>query len=176
MRIYPVEHIWQTRDIVHPQEFYSRGRGGVPAYIFFYPFCLFLWHSEARKYPVEYHARSCNRSRLECSSRERHSLVLRQCRFSKTSIGYVEDATPRHERAAGREPEFMTTNSLVTRSLGDGTRSGFVRRGKTTFPVKLCVSLSHLLTCRNKICEDIHCNLCEMYQLLCRFQFKLFGK
>lgn len=70
--------------------------------------------------------RPCNGSRLECSSRERYSLVLRQCRFSKTSIGYVRDATPRRSRAAAREPEFMTTNSLVTRSLGDGTRSGFV--------------------------------------------------
>lgn len=38
---------------------------------------------------------------------------------------------------AGREPKFMTTNSLVTRSLGDGTRSGFVGERERLF-LKLC--------------------------------------
>lgn len=91
----------------------SRRRSG--AYIFFDSLCLLPWHSEARKYPVEYHARSCNRSRLEYSSRERHSLVLRQCQFSKTSIGYVGDATPRRENC--QEGDGVYDNEFLGDSI-----------------------------------------------------------
>lgn len=65
--------IWQTRDIVHPQEFYSRGRGGVPAYILLILFAFFpdtrrqeniLWNiTRARVTRAVWSARHANATR-----------------------------------------------------------------------------------------------------------------
>lgn len=59
--------------------------------------------------------------------------------FQKCRSGTAE--TPRRGRAAAAR-EFMTTNSSVTRSLGDGTRSGFVGERGTTFHERGCAFLS----------------------------------
>lgn len=55
--------------------------------------------------------------------------------------------TPTRGRAAVREPEFMTTNSSVTRSLADGTRSGFIGERGTTFLETMHLPLAHLRMC-----------------------------
>jgi len=131
MRIYPVECVRGKRAILYIRENSIRAVA-VFRCIFFDSLYLFPWHPEARKYPAKYHARSCNRSRLECSSRERYSLVLRHCRFSKMSIGYVGDATPRRGRAAAGagvyDNEFL--GDSITRRWNS---IGICRWARTTF-------------------------------------------
>lgn len=147
--IYFGKRIWQTRDIVHPQEFYSRGRG-VPARIFFDSLAFF--HDTRRQENILRNiTRPCNGSRLECSSHERYSLVLRQCRFSKTSIGYVGDATPRRGRAAAGKPGEFYDNEFLGDSITRRWNSiGICRRARRLF-LKLCIHPPAELRATNRI-------------------------
>lgn len=128
---------WQTRDIVHSREFYLRGRG-VPVHLFWFSLPFF---PDTRR--QENILRNITRARVTGAVwSARHANVTRSsyvtAGFQKCRSGMLG---MRHfdVQELQWEPEFMTTNSLVTRSLGDGTRSRFV--GERLFPETMHLSL-----------------------------------
>lgn len=135
MRIYPVEYVRgkRARYCTSAKILFARSRCSGASFLILFTF--FFFSPDTRR--QENILRNITRARVTGAVwSARHANATRSsyvtAGFQKCRSGMLE---MRHldVEELQRELEFMTTNSLVTRSLGDGTRSGFVVEGERLF-------------------------------------------